>query len=177
MDRIETSADGRVIRLAREAGVVPNDPLGPLVEIIAEMPTELASALGPAIAAINRAAETAKAAATRGPLTDRQVEDYIAPRLVGGWLASIIIIGAALVAVAGIGGYFYGRASTPTRVWAGVEGDGIQCDDPNQYGEVLCHIPVWKNHRALPPPEVAPAPPTPAPVPATHATKGGPPTR
>lgn len=88
MDRVDRRTIGERVRAAAgDAGILPADPLGPVVEALADIPAEVEMRIAPLLAELQ---ETRNAAAQ--PLSDKQVND-IARQLLGGcqgWTRSFV---------------------------------------------------------------------------------------
>lgn len=81
----QPSVASRVRRVAGEAGILPDDPLGPVVEALADIPAEVDLRIGPALAemrALTAAVEKIAAQPAGTVLTDKQTDD-IGRRLLG----------------------------------------------------------------------------------------------
>jgi hypothetical protein len=139
-----------------DAGIRPEDPLGPLVaaladavEALAELPAATAREMAPVETRMRELTTTAQQVAQRPLIDTIQIRYEILPHLVAVVRWSQAIIGALLLAAAfGAGcGYMYWR--TPTLpVVAGITGGTSHCDDRPD-GSRLCWIPVFER----PPPE------------------------
>jgi hypothetical protein len=168
----------RVRSAAENAGILPSDPLWALIVTMAETTEwhaqrdEQARAVQQA--SLDRATEAVRENSKRALVTDAQVKAYLLPRLVAGWLVSVIVVSAALMFAAALGGYIYARETAPPqKIFAGIDtGAATKCDPTNEKGDTLCWIPVWRDKS--PPPPAPPAPPTVPPAPAmAHPLKGG----
>jgi hypothetical protein len=120
MDRVDGRTIGERVRAAAgDAGILPADPLGPVVEALADIPAEIDLRLAPILAEMQ---EARKAAAQ--PLSDKQIDD-IGRQLMGGcqgWARSFVRASywrsQSILAVALLGAIIVGfgagwRAHTP----------------------------------------------------------------
>jgi hypothetical protein len=136
------------IRLAAgEAGIASGDPLGPLIEALAELPAELERVADRA----ERATERLSAAP---PMTDKQV-NAVAFRMLDAtqrlaWTRDIrnALIGAVALFIAfglGVGAdRWWHRDDPAVPIVAGITGGTTRCDPPRPDGGKLCWIPVFE---------------------------------
>jgi hypothetical protein len=135
----------RIRAAALDAGILPNDPLGPMYEALADLPYEIERITTETRADLQAVLEQAKAqaggelarnAARELPMA---IERAVLERF--RWWA--VLGGAALVLVAAVGfgaGWWY---RGPSPIVAGLTGGTPRCDDQPD-GSRLCWIPVWE---------------------------------
>lgn len=107
MDNIEPprrSVGDKVRKAAAEAGILPNDPLAPVVEALADIPAEVDLRIAPVLAEMRAFTAAAQQAAEQPLVTHDQVKTIIVPALLAAfkWSHAIISVRLLLVAV-GVG--------------------------------------------------------------------------
>jgi hypothetical protein len=145
MDRVEIG--DRVRAAAMDAGVLPNDPLGPVIEVVADVPAEVELRIGPVLAemrattaAIAAATAAIESAASRPLITNHQIKWTLLPGLLAAWNAWHV---GQVLAAAAIGGGLAWFALVPHE----------QCQD--ERGGTICWH--WKKPPTEPAEAQAPA--------------------
>jgi hypothetical protein len=129
MDRMNPRPIGERVRSAAAgAGILPDDPMGPVVEALAEIPTEVELRIAPLLAELRNASGPA--------LSDRQADD-IGRQLMGGcqgwtrsfvrasfWRSQAVLAVVVLGAVVGGFGAGWWAHSPPTELACGDQADG-----------------------------------------------------
>lgn len=104
LERGTLSVGDRVRRAAAEAGVLPSDPMGPVVEALADLPGEVELRIAPVLAQMQAARAAIEQAARRPALTDDQVRYQVVPKLLAAWGAWQTLAGVVLALAAfGVG--------------------------------------------------------------------------
>jgi hypothetical protein len=145
----DLAAKMRVV--ATNAGIIPGDPLAPVLEVLADIPDEVDLRIAPAVARIEQAIvqiNAAAAAANRPLMTSSQIRQDVLPGVLTAVSAGQAIATAVLLLLMFAMGF-------GTRWWitpagppvAGVTAGTEKCEDRPD-GSRLCWIPVWQR---LPP--------------------------
>jgi hypothetical protein len=117
MDHVAPPSRGeRVRQAARDAGILPSDPLGPVIEALADIPAEVERRIADMRAGLSEVLEQAKKAAG-GQLAAAVAEELpeAIDRLVVQRYWLICVAGAVLIAAALVGGYRWGSNAAAQR--------------------------------------------------------------
>jgi hypothetical protein len=170
MDRIETPAtlSDRVRAAARDAGILPDDPLESVVEAIGSVPDEISLRVNPLLAQIKTFTARAEQAANRPLLTDGQLRDYALPAVLNAfWWGWAILLALLLIAAYWLGGAVHDWREVPLQCGAHWDDGRPFCYRPDPNGEFL--VPPAPATPAAP--AAAPATPAPDAKPATGKKK------
>ncbi len=140
----------RVRLAASEAGILPADPLGPVVESLADIPNDLERRMAPILEQLQAFTDAAERTAARPILTDDQVRHSLLPPLLAALNLSQAIIGAVLLVAMFATGMTLQWYRTPALI----------CDPMTRTSRAVCY-------RFYGPP-VTPEPPAPAAPPGHH---------
>lgn len=150
MDKLEgreQSVGDRVRQAAREAGIGPSDPLGPLIDALAKLPESFERAAERAESSIEQLAkaqmfsdaQVQQVARRLMVMTDRLSTIRLTRFVVSGTVALFVAVGI------GIGLDRWWHRDDPTQpIVAGITGGTPRCDPPRPDGSKLCWIPVFE---------------------------------
>lgn len=96
----------RVRAAALDAGILPNNPIGPVIEAVADLPAEVELRIAPVLAEMRAATAAIEKAAAQPLLNGGQIKFELLPALLAAWTAWHVV--AILVALAiGMGVSWY----------------------------------------------------------------------